>query len=309
MKEIKVAISQHAPEYLDLNGTMDKACEIIKQAAQQQCQLLVFGETWVSGYPVWLDYLPKVALWDHPPTKQVFARMHQQSVDVNGDEVELLKKQAKDHGISVCIGINERVAKQPGHGTLYNSILTINAEGELINHHRKLMPTFTEKMLYGLGDGRGLQSVDCGGVQLGSLVCWEHWMPLTRQALHNTGEEIHLALWPKVHEMHQVASRQYAFEGRCFVLAVGQITYADQLPKELEQPQNLAGQQQMLLNGGSCIIGPDGHYLVEPRFDEETLITATLDLQKIKEEQMTLDVSGHYARPDVFDFKVNRTPS
>jgi len=309
MKETKVAISQHAPVYLDLKGTLDKACSIIKEASADGCELLVFGETWISGYPVWLDYLPQVATWNYQPTKQVYARMHQQSVDITGPEVKLLMQQAKEHNIALCVGINERVAQQAGHGTLYNSILTIDSNGKLANHHRKLMPTFTEKMLYGLGDARGLQSVQCNEVQVGSLVCWEHWMPLTRQALHNSGEEIHVALWPKVHEMHQVASRQYAFEGRCFVLAAGQITYANQLPDELDVPSDLSEGNSLLLNGGSCIIAPDGSYMVEPVFDKECLITATLDLQKIKEEQMTLDVSGHYARPDVFEFKVNRTPS
>lgn len=307
--DYKVAIAQYAPQYLDLKGTLDKACTLIEECAQQQCQLLVFGETWISGYPVWLDYAPNVALWNHQPTKQVYARMHQESVDLEGPEVSMLKKQAKQHSIALCIGINEKVGKQAGHGTIYNSIITIDAHGNLVNHHRKLMPTYTEKMVYGMGDGRGLQSVDCQGAQVGSLVCWEHWMPLTRQALHNSGEEIHIALWPKVHEMHQIASRQYAFEGRCFVLAVGQVTYAHQLPPELETPKELIESQTMLLNGGSCIIAPDGSYLHQPVFDREELMVANLDLNKIKEEQMTLDVSGHYARPDVFEFKVNRTPS
>ncbi len=307
MTKVKVAISQHAPVYMDLVASLDKAAEIIKEAANEECQLLVFGETWLTGYPVWLDYAPSAALWDHAPTKQVFAAMHANSVVVDGTEVAFLKQQAKEHGLGICMGINERVTTGPGQGTLYNAIITIDQSGNLVNHHRKLMPTYTEKMLYGLGDGRGLQAVEVGGFRVGSLVCWEHWMPLTRQALHNDGEEIHIALWPKVHEMHQIASRQYAFEGRCFVLAAGQITRVNQLPEVLDLPADLKEQpEKMLLNGGSCIIGPDGHYLVEPLFDDETLVTATLDLEKIKEEQLTMDVSGHYYRPDVFEFKVKR---
>lgn len=306
-KIVRVAISQHAPEYLNLQGCLSKAGKIISEAASRQCALVVFGETWLCGYPVWLDYAPKAALWDHPATKKVFASMHENSIAVPGAEVTYLQEQARDLGIALCMGINEKVLKGPGQGTLYNSIITINSKGELVNHHRKLMPTFTEKILYGLGDARGLQATDMGGWTLGGLICWEHWMPLSRQAMHNQGEQIHIALWPKVHEMHQVASRHYAFEGRCFVLAAGQITAREQLPDEIELPPELAQDKNgLLLNGGSCIIGPDGYYLASPLFDKEQLIIADLDLNVIKEEQMTLDVTGHYHRPDIFDFNVKR---
>ena len=130
-------------------------------------------------------------------------------------------------------------------------------------------------------------------------------MPLTRQALHNASEEIHLAAWPKVHEMHQVASRQYAFEGRCFVLAAGQMFNVDDTPAELEISEGVLGDTKWVLNGGSCVIGPDGFFVQEPVFDQETIIYADLDLSRVKEESLNLDVSGHYQRPDVFDLQVN----
>jgi predicted amidohydrolase len=133
-------------------------------------------------------------------------------------------------------------------------------------------------------------------------------MPLTRQALHDSGEHIHIALWPKVHKMHQVASRQYAFEGRCFVLAAGQMLRASDFPKSLEQPNYLKSDpDQWVLNGGSCIVAPTGRYLVEPVFDREELITCELNLDETITERMTLDTSGHYQRRDVFEFKVNRS--
>jgi len=136
------------------------------------------------------------------------------------------------------------------------------------------------------------------------LICWEHWMPLARMAMHNSGEHIHVAVWPTVHELHQLASRHYAFEGRCFVLAVGLIMPAADLPRELPRAVPLrSGDDRWIERGGSAIIGPDSHYVVEPVFNREELIVADLDFMQIDREAMTLDVSGHYARPDLFRFE------
>lgn len=302
---MKVALSQHTPAFLDLQSSLEKAVGIMEEASKQQCDLLVFGETWLTGYPVWLDHIPGVAYWDHEPTKQVYAQMHEQSLTIPGPALTFLQDHARKLKINVCMGLNEKVAADKGHGTIYNAFVIINSKGELVHHHRKLMPTYTEKMLYGLGDARGIKSVSLEGWNVSGLICWEHWMPLSRQALHDSGEQIHIALWPRVHEMHQIASRHYAFEGRCYVLAVGQILEASQLPQVLVSDINF-DQDQLLLNGGSCIIGPNGKYLQPPVFDQECLVVDTLDLNAIRKEQMTLDVTGHYARPDVFDFQVKR---
>ena len=134
----------------------------------------------------------------------------------------------------MVVGVSERVSAGPGRGTLYNSLLTIGPDGQLLNHHRKLVPTYTERMVWGNGDADGLQAVDTPAGRVSGLVCWEHWMPLARQALHDSGEDIHVAVWPTVHDRHQLASRQYAFEGRCFVLAAGSVMRASSLPPELE---------------------------------------------------------------------------
>jgi len=305
--DIKVAISQHAPVYLNLKQSLDKANTIMEEAAAEGCQLLVFGETWLTGYPVWLDYVPAAALWNHGPTKEVFALMHENGVTIPGPEINQIRKRAKELKLNICLGINEKVEHAAGHGTIYNAFVIINTDGEIVNHHRKLMPTFTEKLLYGVGDARGLNTVQVNGWNLGGLICWEHWMPLSRQALHNLGEQIHVALWPKVHEMHEIASRHYAFEGRCYVLAAGQVTYANQIPEIFSIPEELLNDpKKLLLNGGSCIIGPNGKYLTSPVYDVECLVTATLNINKIKEEQMTLDVSGHYSRPDIYEFRVKK---
>ena len=293
---MRVAIVQAAPVYLDLEASVRACADWIGRAAREGAQLVAFGETWLPGYPSWLDHCPDAALWNHEPTKRVFARLRANSVEVPGAATEALGRAAAEHSIVLVIGVNERAG-----GTLYNSLLTFDADGRLVRHHRKLVPTYTERMVWGAGDAAGLDAEPTRVGKVGGLVCWEHWMPLARHALHQSGEQIHVAVWPTVHEMHQIASRQYAFEGRCFVLAAGLLMPARDLP--LPAP----GKTDLVLRGGSAIIGPDGAYLAGPVFDEETLVVADLDLQAIDRELMTLDVAGHYARPDVFAFDVKRT--
>ena len=306
-KPIAVAIIQHSPVFLDLEASVAKAIALTEEAARHGAQVVTFGETWLPGYPAWLDYCSDVALWDHAPAKEVFARLRQNSVPVPGKETKRLAELAADHNLTLVIGVNERVESGPGNGTLYNSLLTFTAEGGLTNHHRKLIPTYTERLIWGQGDGGGLEAVATSVGRLGGLICWEHWMPLARQTLHNSGEDIHIAVWPTVHEMHQIASRHYAFEARCFVLAAGSIMRGKDLPNQLRTtPELMANPDAFVLRGGSAIIGPDGKYVVEPVYEEECIITAELDLEAIDREKMTLDVSGHYSRPDIFDLRIRR---
>jgi len=210
---------------------------------------------------------------------------------------------ASDLKIDIVMGVNERVEAGPGNGTLYNSLLTITPEAKLANHHRKLVPTHTERLIWGNGDGRGLRSVKTKTSRIGGLICWEHWMPLARMAMHNSGEHIHVAVWPTAHELHQLCSRHYAFEGRCFVLAVGLMMRPRDLPAELQAVADAQKHRgEWLERGGSAIVGPDARYIVEPVYDREELILADLNLNEIDQEFLTLDVSGHYSRPDVFTF-------
>ena len=306
-KSIKIGIVQSGPEYLDIQKSMDKAVSLIEEAVGKGAELVVFGETWLSGYPAWLDHCPEAALWNHEPTKEVFANMYQNSVVVPGEETEILCDLAQSHHIIICLGVNEIVKTGIGNGTIYNSLVFIDANGKIINHHRKLMPTFTEKMVYGIGDAHGLKASETHLGRIGGLICWEHWMPLTRQAMHNSGEHIHIAVWPWVHEMHQIASRHYAFEGRCFVVAVGQIMRAKEFPGELKQPEYLKDKPgELVLKGGSCIVAPDGKYILEPQFEKDgVFIQEITDLEQIYKERMTLDTSGHYNRNDIFGFSVN----
>jgi nitrilase len=301
---VRVAIAQSAPVYLDKRASMAKALELIQQAAKRDAQLVAFGETWLPGYPAWLDFCPGAALWENNAAKDVFATLRSNSIAVPGAEVNALREAARDLKIAIVIGANERVDAGPGNGTLYNSLLTISEDGQLGNHHRKLVPTYTERLVWGNGDGRGLDAVSTSAGRVGGLICWEHWMPLARMAMHNSGEHIHVAVWPTVHELHQLASRHYAFEGRCFVLAVGLLMPAADLPLALREGVTLppAG-GKWIERGGSAIIGPDTRYVLDPVFDREELLVSDLDLTQIDREKMTFDVSGHYARPDLFRFE------
>jgi nitrilase len=306
MTTVRVAVAQAEVEP-SLEAALDKAVALIAEAARSGAALVAFPETWLPGYPIWLDVCRDVALWDHAPVKQVFRRLAEQSVAVPSDATRRLSDAARANAITVVMGVVERIDHGPGQGTLYNTIVTFGPDGALLNHHRKLVPTYTERMVWGPGDGDGLRSVDTPVGRVGALVCWEHWMPLARHAMHEAGEDIHVAQWPTVHDMHQVASRQYAFEGRCFVLAAGSLMKASALPGELEaHPDKVSSPDQYVLRGGSAIIGPDGAYVAGPVFEQPTMLYADLDLGRVREERMNLDVTGHYHRPDVFAFGVTR---
>ena len=303
MTTVRVAIAQ-AEVAPDLAGGLERTRALAKKAANGGAQLVAFPETWLPGYPAWLDSCRDAALWNHPPVKAVYARMAENSVVVAGESGRALGGIARDACVTLVVGVIERVESGPGRGTLYNTLLTFTPDGSLANHHRKLMPTYTERLVWGAGDANGLQAVDSPAGRVGSLICWEHWMPLARQALHDSGEDIHVAAWPTVHEMHQVASRHYAFEGRCFVLAAGSLVKTASLPKELDVHPAQRG--EWALRGGSMIVAPNGAVLAGPTFEHEELVFAELDLRHVREESMTLDVSGHYSRPDSFEFRAVR---
>lgn len=302
MKRCIVGIVQYPPLFLDLAGSVEQACNHIASAGRAGVQLLVFPETWLPGYPVWLDVAPGAALWDSAPAGNIYRQLYQNSPTIDGAEVALLCRAAKSAGVMVVMGMNERSGR-----TLYNTILYISAEGEVIGTHRKLVPTYTERLLWGRGDGSTLNVLDTPFGAVGGLVCWEHWMPPARQALHEQNEVIHIAQWPTVKELHQIASRHYAFEGRCFVVAAGTVLQKQDLGHlDLALLNEIpGGDETFLMRGGSAIIAPDGSYVTEPLFDKTGLVMAELDLSRVIDGGLTLDVVGHYARPDIFTLHIN----
>ncbi len=186
---IKVAAVQAAPVFLDREASVAKACRLIAEAGAHEARLVVFPEAWLLGYPVWLDISPGAALWDHPPAKEVFTRLVANAVEVPGPATEALASAAAQAGCALVMGINERERGRPS-GTLYNSIVTFGPDGSLLGRHRKLIPTYTERLVWGRGDGSTLDVYDTPLGRIGGLVCWEHWMLLARHAMHATGEQM-----------------------------------------------------------------------------------------------------------------------
>lgn len=310
---VRAACVQASPIFLDLEATVEKGVRLIEEAAGRGAQVVVFPETWIPGYPVWTTRIPP---WrEHPLGQRLFARLFRNSVAVPSPAVDTLCRAARRAGVYVVMGVNER-EREFGRGTLYNTILFIGRDGHLLGKHRKLMPTFHERTVWGLGDGSGLRVYDTEVGRIGGLICWEHWMPLTGYALWAQGEQVHAALWPwpapytqgsNEGEMHQVANRHYAYQGRCFVIsACAWLTRAD-LPSDFELAEQAKGWEEVLLVGGSTIIAPDGRYLADPLYEGEGILYADLDLEEIPARKQSLDVVGHYARPDVFQVTIHRT--
>jgi nitrilase len=304
---VRVAVVQQPPAYLDLDGSIERAVGYIAEAADCGAQLVAFGETWLPGYPAWIF---GTAGWDDPAAKRLHARLMRNAVSIPGEAVERLAAAARKHAVHVVMGCHERDARF-SRGTLFNSILFFDDQGDLLGVHRKLWPTHAERLVWGLGDGSTLRSYDTKVGRIGGLVCWEHWMPLARFVLHASGEQIHVALWPETVEMHHVASRHYAFEGRCFVVCAGSYLRLADIPSDFEPMSafgdlgDLGGSGGELIPGGSGIIGPDGHWVAGPVAHEATIVYGDIDLGRVEEEQMAFDAAGHYGRPDVFQLTVD----
>lgn len=301
--KIKVGIAQFAPSVLDLPGCVEKACRIIESAGKQRIKLIAFPETWIPVYPVWAD-TGSYSQWGNEAAKKLYARLHRNALQVGSPQAKKIAAACKRAKVYAVLGVNERAGK-----SLYNSLLFFSDEGVLIGCHRKLVPTFGERLVWAYGDGEGLRTYETKVGRIGGLICWEHWMPPARQVLHREGETIHVASWPHGKELHQLASRHYAFEGRCFVLVAAMYLEKRMFPKDYELREELKGQPDVLLNGGSAIIAPDGAYLVEPVYGKEALIAAEIETERAVEESLTLDVAGHYSRPDVFELIVHRRRS
>jgi predicted amidohydrolase len=289
-----------------------RAEELVTEAAQNGANLIAFPETWLPGYPVWLDEAPYAATWGSEGAKALYQLLSEQSIELPGPHLDRLKAMARTHKVDLVMGAHERKG-----GTLYNVMLFLASDGERWAVHRKLMPTYTERLLWGQGDGSTLATLDCDFGVLGGLICWEHWMPLGRAAMHAKHERVHVAQWPAVSELHQLASRTYAFEGQCFVLAAGcvlsRLDVLDGLGRTGGAARDLLASMpgdldHLYKNGGSAIIAPDTHYLVPPVYGERTILYADLDFSLITRGHLVLDTAGHYSRPDIFRLEVDTRP-
>ncbi|GIX20335.1 MAG: nitrilase [Erythrobacter sp.] len=306
MSTLPVALVQAAPIPLDVSAGIEKAVRLARAAVESGAKVVAFGETFLGGYPLWLDEAPGAALWDHPGAKALHRIMLEQAVVANDARLLPLQELADASGAIISIGAHERVRR-----SLFNNQLTFRPGLPVLNR-RKLVPTHGERLIWARGDGSTLGVHEAEWGRLGTLICWEHWMPLARAAMHNLDEDVHIAAWPTVRESHAIASRHYAMEGRCFVLAAGLVQKKDDLLAGLERVGGSEVARELLeaipgevLNkGGSLIAAPDTRVIAEAGEGEETLF-ATLDMVEVAEGLANLDTDGHYARPDVFELTVD----
>jgi len=292
-EQVRVACAQIEPVIFDRAATIDRLASVARDAAANGAQLVLFPETFVPVYPSsrWAHAL---AVWG-AGGKELWARLARESIVVPGSETERIGAVAKEHGLVLAVGVNELDG-----GTLYNTLLVFTPDGELAVSHRKLMPTNHERMVWGLGDGGGLETIDTDLGRVGGLICWENFMPLARAALYESGLDIYLAPTADDSESWLESARHIAREARAFVLSCCVFQRASSYPDDVP----IADGDDLLGRGGSAIVAPNGEYLAGPLWDEEGVLYADLDPQLLYEERQRFDPAGHYSRPDVLQLRV-----
>lgn len=302
---LKVALAQIAPVWLDKEKTIEKIENSIVEAGKNGAELVVFGEALLPGYPFWIA-LTNGAAWDSPVQKEIHAHYVQNSITIEKGELHSICALAKEYNIAVYLGIMERAANRGRH-SIYASLVYIDQRGKIQSVHRKLQPTFDERLTWAPGDGNGLQVHPLKEFTVGGLNCWENWMPLPRTALYGLGENLHIAVWPGSDHNTKDITRFIARESRSFVISVSSLMSKTDFPKNTPHVEKiLKNAPDVLANGGSCIASPDGEWLVEPVLHTEGLIYETLDFNRVLQERQNFDPVGHYSRPDVTKLHVNR---
>ena len=302
---LKIAMAQISPVLLNKIETLKKVEDCIVKAGKKGCELIVFGEALLPGYPFWVS-LTDGAAWDSKVQKEIHAHYVRNSITIEKGELDAICDLAKEYKIAVYLGIMERAQNRGGH-SIYASLVYINADGIIKSVHRKLQPTYEERLTWAPGDGNGLQVHPLKEFTVGGLNCWENWMPLPRTALYGLGENLHIAVWPGSDYNTKDITRFIARESRSFVVSVSSLMTKEMFPENMPHLDLILKDcPDTLANGGSCIAGPDGEWIVEPVLHEEGLIIQEIDFNRVYEERQNFDPVGHYSRPDVTKLTVNR---
>jgi nitrilase len=295
---VTVAVVQTAPALFDTPRSIQKLTDLAADAAREGAALVVFPEAFVGGYPKGHDFGVSLGLRS-PDGRDEFRRYFESAVEIPGPATEAIGSIARDHGIHLVVGVVERAG-----GTLYCTSAIFGPDGGLLGTHRKLVPTALERVVWGQGDGSTLPVVETPLGKIGSVICWENYMPLLRTAMYAKGVEFYCAVTVDDRETWVPTVRHIALEGRCFVLSACQFLRRADLP--LGYPtERFPASQDVLIRGGSCVVGPLGELLAGPVYGEECVLTATLDRADLARAKFDFDVVGHYARPDVFRLTVN----
>jgi nitrilase len=298
----RLAAVQAAPVFLDLERSLDKACKLIDEAARNGAALAVFPEAFLPGYPLWVWFIP--AGHTHP-LRELYAELHANAITIPDAAVSRLAQAAADAKIAVAMGINERNS-EASDASLFNTVLLIGPDGQLVGRHRKLIPTAGERLIWAQGDGSDLDVWSLGIARVGALICWENYMPLARYALATRGEQIHLApTWDRG-EPWTSSMRHIAKETRCFVVSSCQAFHKDDIPDRMAfKAAYLSGVAGWINPGHSLITDPDGKIIAGPA-EGETIIYADVESHQLVGPRWQLDIAGHYSRPDIFELRVHR---
>ena len=299
----RVAVVQHPPVLLDRDATIARVLELLGEATAEGARLVTFPEAFVPGYPEWVWRLAPGN--DYELTGQLHRRLLENSIDLDAGDLKPVQAAARKHKVMVLLPVNER---DPfSRGTLYNAFVLIGPDGAILNRHRKLMPTNPERMVWGLGDATGLRVLETPAGRLGSLICWENYMPLARFSLYAQGVEIYLAPTWDAGSGWVSTMRHIALEGRCWVLGNGTAMRGRDIPEDFPQRDRLFPDLDDWFNpGDSVIVDPSGKVVAGPLREEHGILYADCDPADADAARRTLDVAGHYGRPDVFSLEVRR---
>lgn len=302
----KIAVIQEAPVYLDKKQTIDKAVSLVQDAAANGAQLVIFPEAFIPGYPAWIWRLRPGGDWSL--NEEIHVRLLHNAVDTSSDDLQPLLAAASKHKLTIVCGMHER-DDMHSKATLYNTVVTINADGKLANRHRKLMPTNPERMVWGMGDASGLKTIDTAVGKIGSLVCWENYMPLARYAMYAQGIELYIAPTYDSGDGWLETMGHIAREGRCWVISCGVAIEASDLPDDFPGKATLYPDDSEWVNpGDSAVFAPGGERITGPMHNEKGIMYAEVDCSRAATAKRALDVSGHYSRPDIFQLQVNMEP-
>jgi len=300
----KIAIIQEAPYVLDKVRTIKKAADIINKVSKKGAKLIIFPEAFIPGYPAWIWRLKPGGDWG--TCEALHTRLLKNSVDLSSNDLKPMLAAAKENKVTVVCGINER-DNQNSRSTIYNAVITIDAQGNIINNHRKLMPTNPERMVWGFGDGHGLNVIDTPVGRIGSLICWENYMPLARYSLYSQGIEIYIAPTYDSGDAWIGTMQHIAREGKCWVLSCGVALEKSDLPKDFPTINELYPTDDEWINpGDSLIVSPNGEILAGPLSKDKGYIILDIDVELATTSKRALDVAGHYSRPDIFNLSVDK---
>lgn len=299
---MKIAAVQAAPVFLDAGASTDKLIGLLRDAAAQGAELVAFPEVFLSGYPVWLR-APEVAHNDELLKTGHIAYLNS-AISTDGPEVAAIAKEATDLGVAVCFGIVERSGSG---GSVYASLVTVLPDKGVVNVHRKLKPTFHERLIWADGDGHGLQVHPWKEFKVGGLNCYENWQPLARQALYEQGEQLHIATWPGDLDVTQHITQFIAMEGRIYVMSVSGVLRASDIPQTFPLRKYITEGRDVINDGGSMIAAPGGALIAGPVVGEEVTLYADIDVATVIGAHLKLDPAGHYSRRDILSLQHNAT--